>query len=88
MGDYPGNVFNDDRLAEDRAIQSVPESAIGRFPHRLQSEFLYSRFISRNRGALNPHLALFDGFRGFDGDLVIGLIAFLNGEIIVKDRNV
>ena len=84
----PRHVLADDRLAEDDAAQDVADGAVGRAVHVLEVEFLHPRFVRGDGGALDPDADLLDRFGGVDGDLVAGLVALLNAEVVIEQLDV
>ena len=78
----------DDRLADDDAAEDVADRAIRRFPHLLEIEFLHPRFIGRDGGAFDADAMLLDRICGIDGDLVLGLVAVLDGKIVILEQNI
>ena len=82
-GNQSRDVVDDDRLAEDDAAQNVPDSAVRRPPHLLQAELLNSSLIGSDRRALHANSVLLDGMSGIDRDLIVGLIAILDTQVVV-----
>lgn len=56
----------------------VPDSAVGRKPHLLQVEFLNTRLIGGNGGALHADGVLLDSLSSVKRDLIVGLITVQN----------
>ena len=54
----------------------------------LQLEFLHTGLIGGDGGALDTNLVLLDSLGGINGDLVVGLVAVLEAEIIVLEVDV
>ena len=77
------NVGNDDRFAEDNAVQDVTDGAVRAFPHLLQLELFDARFVWGDGGTLHTNAVLFDGVRRINGDLIVGGVAVLNRKIVV-----
>lgn len=86
--DEARNVFADDRLTEDRAVEDVTDGAIRALPHLLQVEFFHAGFIRRDGRALDADVVFLNGFGRFDGDLVIGLVTVFHAEVVVLDINI
>ena len=82
------DVLADDRLAEDAAAENVADGAVGRAPHLLQAEFLHATLVRRDGGALDGDAVLLGGVGGVDGDLVAGLVAALDAEVVVLELHV
>src|SRR5690606_15572842 len=82
------NVLHDDRLAEDDAAENVADRAVRALPHLLEAEFLDAAFVRRDRRALDADAVLLDGVGGIDRDLVVGLVALLNREIVIFDLKI
>src|ERR1700722_12785134 len=55
VGDQPGNVRHDDRLAENGAVEDIADRAVGAFPHLFQVEFLHAGFIGGDGGAFDAY---------------------------------
>ncbi len=60
----------------------------GRLPHLLEIEFLHARFVRRDGRALHADAVLLDGVGGVDGDLIAGLVAAFDAEIVVLEVHV
>ena len=82
------HVLADDRLAENCAAKDVADRAIGRLPHLLEAEFLHARLVRRNGRALHGHAIFLGGFSRINRDLVVGLVAALDREIVIFQVNV
>ena len=82
------DLLQDDRLTEDGAAENVADRAVRREPHLLQVELLHTRLIGRDRGALDADLVFLDRLGRVDGDLVVGLIAVLDAQVVVLQVNV
>ena len=82
------HVLADDRLAEDHAADDVADGAVGRTPHLLEVEFLHPRFVRRDGGAFHRDADLLGLVGGVDGDLVVGLVALLDAEIVIEEIDV
>ena len=54
----------------------------------LEVELLDSRLIGGDGGALDAHRVLLDSLGGVNGDLVVGLVAVLEAEIVVLEVDV
>ena len=86
--DQPRHVLDHDRLAEDDAAQDVADRAVGRFPHLLEAEFLDPRLVGRDRRAFDADAMLLDRLGRLDRDLVVGLVALLDAEIVIEQVDV
>ena len=82
------HVLADDRLAEDHAAEDVADGAVGRTPHFLEIEFLHARLVGRDGGAFDADADLLVHFGRVDGDLVVGLVAFLDAEVVIEQVDV
>ena len=82
------DVGDDDGLSEDGSIEDVPDGAVGTLPHLLQTELLHSSLIWSDSGALNADLALLNGLGSIDGDLIIGGVSTLHGQVVVLGINI
>ena len=78
-----GDVLDHDRLAENDAAQDVADRAVRRLPHLLELEFFDAGFVGGDRRALHADAVLLDRVRAVDRDLVGGLVALLDREIII-----
>jgi hypothetical protein len=76
-----------DWLAENHAAKDVADSAIRRPPHLLQSELSDPILVRRDGGALDAHAVPLDRIGGVDGDLVVGRVAVLDGQVVVVKLN-
>src|SRR5215211_1221669 len=86
--DQSRHVRDHDRLAEDDPAEDVPDRPVGRAVHLLEAEFLDARLIGRDRGALDADAVLLDRVGGVDRDLVLGLVALLDAEVVVLELDV
>ncbi len=82
------HVLDDDRLAEHHAIENVADGAVRRLPHLFQVELFDARFVGGDGGALDAHAVLQDGVRRVDGDLVVGLVAIFDAEVVVIELEI
>ena len=82
------NILHDDRLAEHRSADDVTERAVRAAPHLFEVELLHTLLIRRDGRALNAHAVLLDGLRRVNCDLVVGLVALLDTEIVIQQLNV
>jgi hypothetical protein len=82
------DVRDDDRLAEDHAAEDVANRAVRRAPHLLQAELLDAGLVGGDRRALHADAVLLDRVRRVDGDLVVGLVALLDREVVVLEVHV
>ena len=78
------DIFDDNGLSEDSAVEDISDSSVGALPHLLEFEFLDSGLVGGDGGAFDAYFALLDGFSSFDGDLVIGGISVFHAEIEVE----
>ncbi len=81
-------VRDDDGRAEDGAAEDVTDGAVGRPPHLLQTEFLDTRFVGGDGGALDADVVLLDGVRRVDRHLVVGGVAVFHAEVVVLEIHV
>src|SRR5207249_12286753 len=58
--DEPGDVADDDRLAEDHPAEDVADGAVRGAVHPLEPELLHARLVGGDRRALHPDAALLD----------------------------
>lgn len=86
--DNARNIFANDRLAENCAVKDVADGAIGAAPHLFEPEFFDARFIGSDGCALDGDAELFGGVGRIDGDLIVGLVAFFDGEIVVFEIDI
>ena len=80
--------MQDDWLAEDRAAQDVADRPVGRLPHLLEIEFLYARFVRRNRRALDGDAVFLRRLGAVDRDLIVGGVAMLNAKVKIFEVDV
>ena len=80
------HVAADDGLAEDDAAEDVADGAVGALPHLLEVELFDARLVRRDGRALDADAVLLDGVGGVDRDLVAGLVAVLDRQIVVFER--
>jgi hypothetical protein len=73
------------KMVPSRMLRMVP---FGRAPHLLQVEFLDARLVGRDGGALDAHAVLLDRVGRVDRDLVVGLVAVLDAEVVVLQVDV
>jgi len=83
-----GDVVDDDGGTEDHTIKNVTDGAVGGSPHLLEVELLNASFIRGDGRALDADVVLLDGVSAIDGNLIVGLITLLDGEIVILDVNV
>src|SRR3546814_15602000 len=83
ISDWSSDVCSSDLLAEDGAADDVADGAVRRAPHLLQAELLDAALVGGDGRALDADAVLLDGVGGVDGDLVVGLVALLDGEVVV-----
>ena len=79
-GNQTRNVAHHDRLAENGSAENIADGAIGGLPHLLQAEFLDTRLIRRDGGALYTDMLTLDGLRRVDGHLIVGGIAVFDAR--------
>jgi hypothetical protein len=79
---------DDDGLAEDGAAQVVPNGAVGRQPHLLELELLDALLVRGDGGALDADAVFLDGLGGVQGDLVVGLVAVGQAQVVVLEVDV
>ena len=87
-GHQARHVVADDGLAEDDAAQDVADGAVGALPHLLEAELFDARLVGRDGRALDADAVLLDGVGGVDGDLIVGRVAVLDGEVVVLEGHV
>lgn len=87
-GHEAGHSRDDDGLAEDGAAKVVADGAVGGQPHLLELELLNALLVGRDGGALDAHAVLLDGLGGIEGDLVVGLVAVGQAQIVVLEVDV
>lgn len=63
--------LQNDRFAEHRASQDVPNRPIRAPPHRLQLEFFYTGFVRGDGSAFDPYRIFKDSLSGLDGDFIV-----------------
>src|SRR3954463_730725 len=84
----PRHVRHDDRLAEDHAAEDVADGPVRGAVHPLQAELLDARLVRRDGRALDPDAVALDGLGRVDRDLVVGLVALLDAEVVVLQVDV
>ena len=82
------DVLHDDGLAEHGTTDDVAERTIGAAPHLLQAELLHTLLVRRDGRTLDADAVLLDRFCGVDRDLVVGLVALLDAEVVVEQLDV
>ena len=82
-GHQTRHVLADDRLAEDHAAQDVADGAVRRLPHFLEVKFLHPGFVRGDGGAFDAHAVLLDRIGAVNGDLVVGLVALFNAQVVI-----
>ena len=87
-GNQTRNVAHHDRLAENGSAENIANGAIGGLPHLLQAEFLDTRLVRRDGGALHADMLTLDGLRRVDGHLIVGSIAVFDAEIVIFEIHV
>jgi hypothetical protein len=73
---------------EDGAAQVVPNGAVGRQPHLLELELLDALLVRGDGGALDADAVFLDGLGGVQGDLVVGLVAVGQAQVVVLEVDV
>jgi hypothetical protein len=68
-----------------RMLRIVP---FGRLPHLLEAELLHPRLVRRDGRALDADAVLLDRVGGVDRDLVVGLVAVLDPEVVIVEVDV
>lgn len=58
LGDEEGDVFAENRLSENCAVEVVSDGAVGGLPHLFQVEFLDSGLVRSDCGAFDSDLKL------------------------------
>src|SRR5206468_3060984 len=84
----PRHVGHDDRLAEDDPAEDVADRPVRGAPHLLEAELLDPGLVRRDGGALDADAVLLDRVGGVDGDLVVGLVALLDAQVVVLEVDV
>ena len=87
-GHQTRHVLANDRLPEHRPAEDVADGAVRRAPHLLQTELLDARLVRRDRRAFDADIVRLDRLGRIDGDLVVGLVTLLDGEIVVEGLEV
>jgi hypothetical protein len=82
-GNKARNVLNNNGLTEDSAVKNVADSAVRGFPHLLEAKLFNTASIGGDGSALDSALGTFHGLGAVNGNLVVGLITVLNGEVVV-----
>ncbi len=77
------HVFANDGLTEHNAPQDVADGPVGGFPHFFQPEFFDPCFIGCDGRAFDADAVFLDRLCRVDGDLIVGIIARLNAQIII-----
>ena len=88
VGYKSGNIVDDDWFSEDCSIKIVSDSSVGRFPHFLEFELLYSGFVRSDGSTLDTDFALLNGMGGIHGDFVISFISIFHSQIEVLNVEV
>ena len=70
------------KIVPPMMLRIVP---FGDFPHFLQAELLHARLVGRDGRAFHRDAVLLGRFRCVDGDLVVGLVALLHGQVEIDE---
>ena len=81
--DHGVDALDDDGRAEDGAVEHGADGAVGALPHLLEVVLLDALGVGGDGGALDGDAQAFGGLCGVDGDLVVGLVAVLEAEVVV-----
>ena len=81
--DRGGNAFDQDRGAENGAVEDGADRAVGALPHLLEAVFFHALGVGRNGGALDGHAVLQGSVGAVDGHLIIGFIAVFQPEVVI-----
>ena len=82
------HVGADDRLAEDGAVEDVAYGAVGAAPHLLELELGDARLVRRDGRALHADAVGLDRVGRVHRDLVVGLVAILDAQVVVLQVDV
>jgi len=82
------DVFHQNGLSEDSAVENVADCAIWTPPHLLQVELLNTALVWRDSSAFDGDLVFFGGLGSVNGDLVIGFVAGSDGQVVVLSFHV
>ena len=77
------DALDHDGGAEDRAVEHGADGAVGALPHLLEVVLLDALGVGGDGRALDRDAQALGGLGGVDGDLVVGLIAVLEAEVVV-----
>src|SRR5262249_44635961 len=87
-GHEPRHVLANDRLPEDDAAEDVADGTVRRPPHLLEAGFFHSRLVRGNGRALDADADPLDRLGGLHSDAILGLVAVLDAEVIIKKLDV
>ena len=73
------------KMTPPRMLRMVP---LGDLPHLLEVELFDARLVRRDGRALDGDAVLLGGVGGVDRDLVVGLVAVLDAEVVVLEVHV
>ncbi len=74
---------DEDGRAEHGAVQYGADGAVGGLPHLGEVIFLHALLVGGDGGAFDGHAVLLVGVGGVNGDLILGLLALDQTEIVV-----
>src|SRR6476661_942154 len=83
-----GNIFADNRFAENSTIKNITDSTIWRLPHLFKVKFLNTCLIGSYSSAFDADLVFFNGLGGINSHLVVGLITVLDTKVVVFNIHV
>jgi len=84
----PWNIFDDDRLSENSAVEDVSDGSIGTPPHLLEAELFDTALVRGDGGALDGNFVLLGCLSAINGDLIIGGVARCHRQVIVLSLQV
>ena len=78
------DAVDEDGGPEHGAVQNGADGAVGAFPHLGQlGIFLHALLVGGDGGALHGHAQAAGGVGGVHGDLVLGLVAVQQAQVII-----
>ena len=83
-----GNIFDDNRLPEDGAVEDVSDGSVWTLPHLLKAELFDTTLIWGDSGALYSNLVLHGSVSSINRDLIISGITRGNRQVIVLSLQV